>query len=178
MEPQKSGSKVNLNRLSHRFTKLEKKEAVALVEAGHSCKEVLSRYDISNGTLNKWRSDFSELAPPRKRKIYSPAYMRSVVRAVEQGMGISQAAIAFGVCNAGTVRRWIKKAKAENAELVSIEMKKEPQKKAVDKDLETLRQLLAESELRNKALETLIDVAEEQLKIDIRKKSGAKQSPK
>ena len=33
-----------------------------------------------------------------------------------------------------------------------------------------------EAELKIKALNTLIDVAEEQLKIDIRKKSGARQS--
>jgi hypothetical protein len=39
-----------------------------------------------------------------------------------------------------------------------------------------LQKALREAELKIKALNTLIDVAEEQLKIDIRKKSGAKQS--
>ena len=43
---------------------------------------------------------------------------------------------------------------------------------------EALQKALEESELKIKALNTLIDVAEEQLKIDIRKKSGAKQSSK
>ena len=46
---------------------------------------------------------------------------------------------------------------------------KEPEK-------ESLEKALKEAELKIKALNTLIDVAEEQLKIDIRKKSGAKQS--
>jgi transposase len=41
-----------------------------------------------------------------------------------------------------------------------------------------LQKALEEAELKIKALNTLIDVAEEQLKIDIRKKSGAKQSSK
>ena len=41
---------------------------------------------------------------------------------------------------------------------------------------EALQKALQEAELKIKALNTLIDVAEEQLKIDIRKKSGAKQS--
>jgi hypothetical protein len=41
-----------------------------------------------------------------------------------------------------------------------------------------LEQQLAEAQLKIRALETMIDIAEEQLKIDIRKKSGAKQSPK
>ena len=43
---------------------------------------------------------------------------------------------------------------------------------------EALQKALEEAELKIKALNTLIDVAEEQLKIDIRKKSGAKQSSK
>jgi len=41
---------------------------------------------------------------------------------------------------------------------------------------EALQKALEETELKIKALNTLIDVAEEQLKIDIRKKSGARQS--
>ena len=40
----------------------------------------------------------------------------------------------------------------------------------------TLQKALQQAELQIKALNTLIDVAEEQLKIDIRKKSGARQS--
>ena len=39
-----------------------------------------------------------------------------------------------------------------------------------------MKKALQEAELKIKALNTLIDVAEDQLKIDIRKKSGAKQS--
>jgi len=41
-----------------------------------------------------------------------------------------------------------------------------------------LEKALEEAELKIKALNTLIDLAEEQLNIDIRKKSGAKQSLK
>jgi transposase len=43
---------------------------------------------------------------------------------------------------------------------------------------EALQKALEEAELKLKALNILIDVAEEQLKIDIRKKSGARQSSK
>ena len=51
-------------------------------------------------------------------------------------------------------------------------------KKKVDTTSQTaaLQKALQEAELKIKALNTLIDVAEEQLKIDIRKKSGARQS--
>ncbi|HUH17585.1 hypothetical protein [Albibacterium sp.] len=45
-------------------------------------------------------------------------------------------------------------------------------------EVRALQKALAEAELKNKALETLIDVAEETLKINIRKKPGARQSSK
>ena len=44
-------------------------------------------------------------------------------------------------------------------------------------DAEALKKALEEAELKIKALNTLIDVAEEQFKIAIRKKPGAKQLP-
>jgi short-subunit dehydrogenase involved in D-alanine esterification of teichoic acids len=52
------------------------------------------------------------------------------------------------------------------------------QKKPTLKSSETaaLEKALLEAQLKIKALNTLIDVAEDQLKIDIRKKSGAKRS--
>jgi len=53
------------------------------------------------------------------------------------------------------------------------------QVKHTDSDeVKALKEALAFSELKNRALNTLIDVAEEQFKIDIRKKPGARQSPK
>lgn len=44
-----------------------------------------------------------------------------------------------------------------------------------DPEKAALQNALQQAELKIKALNTLIDVAEEQLKIAIRKKSGAKQ---
>jgi len=45
-------------------------------------------------------------------------------------------------------------------------------------EAEALKKALEEAQMKIKALNTLIDVAEDQLKIDIRKKSGARQSSK
>jgi hypothetical protein len=45
-----------------------------------------------------------------------------------------------------------------------------------DEEKKALRKALEEAELKIKALNTLIDVAEDQLKVQIRKKPGAKQS--
>jgi uncharacterized membrane-anchored protein len=53
---------------------------------------------------------------------------------------------------------------------------KERQKlEAVQKQLKQMEKHLEDAQMKNIALETMIDVAEEQLKISIRKKSGPKQ---
>ncbi len=49
---------------------------------------------------------------------------------------------------------------------------------SLKQQIKELQKRLALSELKVEALETMIDIAEEQLKLDIRKKSGAKQSKK
>jgi transposase len=57
-------------------------------------------------------------------------------------------------------------------------MPKNPTLKSENTEITALRKALEEANMKNRALNTLIDVAEEQLKIDIRKKSGARQSSK
>lgn len=59
-------------------------------------------------------------------------------------------------------------------------MKKKEKKKQenVAADTQSLEEQLAYAQLKIQALETLIDIAEEKLNVDIRKKSGARQSPK
>jgi predicted nucleic acid-binding Zn-ribbon protein len=71
----------------------------------------------------------------------------------------------------------------ENAELAVVndsEMKKKKPTKGNstdnNQDIKALQKALEDAQLKVAALNTLIDVAEEQLKINIRKKPGAKQS--
>jgi hypothetical protein len=82
-----------------------------------------------------------------------------------------------------TIYRWIAKfglSKPSDKEIaLQKAMKKEQAKTAKEKKLETeiavLKKELEHERLRTLALSTLIDVAEQNLKISIRKKSGAKQ---
>ena len=71
--------------------------------------------------------------------------------------------------------------KEENDDL-SLTKAEEVAKKTVDPsdnaELKALKKALEEANLKIRALDTMIDIAEEQLKIDIRKKSGARQSSK
>ncbi len=95
-------------------------------------------------------------------------------------MTIKEAQTAYNIKAEKLIRSWLTQFKAEKVELC---IAKEP---AMAKkfqpisttEAEALKKALEEAEMKIKALNTLIDVAEEQLKIDIRKKSGAKQSSK
>lgn len=50
-----------------------------------------------------------------------------------------------------------------------------PEEEALPSDVKQLQKELRKAKLHNKLLNAMIDIAEEQLKIDIRKKSGTKQ---
>ena len=95
-------------------------------------------------------------------------------------MSVSEAVIAFDISSRGLIHGWIDKFKAENTEISISNPIEMPKKKInpLEAENRALRQALFKANLKNKALDTLIDVAEEHLKIDIRKKHGAKQSPK
>lgn len=157
-----------------------KKEIVRSIENGLSRNEVREMYDIRSTTLMDWitlyRTDFSAHA---QRRRFKPSEKRSILRAYESGMSISEINIAFGLKH-GTVYGWIKKIEAEKCDISDQHSFHDMAKttKSEDEDIVRLKKELAESQLKVKALETLIDVAEEQLKIDIRKKSGAKRSSK
>jgi transposase len=130
-------------------------------------------------TLGKWILSRSSVI--QKRRSYSTAEKRSVVRAVSAGMTVREAVIAFNVPTSTMVRRWIKDFSLENTEISipnPIEMPKHPILESDNAEIKALRKALEEANMKNRALNTLIDIAEEQLKIEIRKKPGARQSPK
>ena len=95
-------------------------------------------------------------------------------------MSIKEAQTAYGVKNEKIIRNWLVQYKTEKVELciVTEPVMTKKIKPFSDAQAEALKKALEEAELKIKALNTLIDVAEEQLKIDIRKKSGARQSSK
>jgi hypothetical protein len=109
---------------------------------------------------------------------------RSIVRAIQEGrMTIFEARAAYKVNSTATITTWIKELKRENAELVAsntafMANQKPDQQSDADtkKALAEALKKLEEAELKVQALNTLIDVAEEQFKIAIRKKAGARQS--
>lgn len=72
--------------------------------------------------------------------------------------------------------QWINRYKPGIPITLPVMSEKERQKiEALQKQLKLLEKQLEDAQMKNVALETMIDVAEEQLKIKIRKKSGPKQ---
>lgn len=79
--------------------------------------------------------------------------------------------------------KWYKRqlAKEPNFDGITEIKESEPMAKSVaelEKEIKTLEVKLRQEQLKTELLETVIDLAEEQLNVDIRKKSGTKQSKK
>ena len=74
------------------------------------------------------------------------------------------------------IRSWMQLYEPEIALTLPVMTEKEKQKlDAAQKRVRELEKMLEDAQMKNIALETMIDIAEEELKIKIRKKSGSKQ---
>ena len=74
----------------------------------------------------------------------------------------------------------LKLASSSKLEVMEESLDKEDSLSGMDVEIQLreLKKRLREEELKNEMLETMIDLASEELNIDIRKKSGTKQSRK
>ena len=155
--------------------------AVSSVEAGLSRKIVCEQYAVALSTLDVWMRLYgSAQYHAHKRRTLGSQQKRNIVRAItEHRLNIKEAAIANGVSTAA-VHSWIRTINRENTELAVLNRSVMAQQLPAGppQDLKALEQQLQEAQLKIAALETMIEIAEKQYEIEIRKKSGAKQSPK
>lgn len=159
------------------------KQVVQEIEEGMPFQTALSNYGLKRGTLRDWMKQYGSLAYLQsRRKVTSPQMKRSICRAVQVGtMTITEASLAQHV-HTHTIKAWLLKYQEENTDLSAsnraiLKKKKSENKgsKEVSSEILALQEQLAYANLKVAALNTLIDVAEEQLKINIRKKPGTKQ---
>jgi len=151
------------------------------VENGLPRKEANRIYGLGKATLDSWMRDFGSLEYQQnlKRRNYTNLQKRTIVTAIEQGrLTVKEAKIVYNIKTEKIIRNWIFRHKLEKVEIHPINNPPMAKDELPEKDLEkeALQKALKEAELKITALNTLIDVAEEQLKIDIRKKPGAKRS--
>jgi hypothetical protein len=108
------------------------------------------------------------------------AFRRWLVREIASGrMTQKEALDRFDLGNNSpyqTLGNWIKTYESSLPVTLPVMSEKERQKlELLQKQVKELEKQLENAQMKNVALETMIDVAEEQLKIKIRKKSGPKQ---
>lgn len=114
-----------------------------------------------------------------QQKTISKAEKRWLVREIESGrmtIGEAKERIEFYSKDPDAlIRLWQKQFASEISFTLPLMTEKEKQKLATaHKRLKELEKQLEDAQFKNIALETMIDIAEEQLKIVIRKKSGPK----
>jgi hypothetical protein len=111
---------------------------------------------------------------------YEVPFRRWLIREIEEGrLTIPQAVKQFNfnpTSGYALIKCWHQKyAPGMVLSLPGMTEQEKQQLAALQKQLKTAEEQLAEARMRNIALNTLIDIAEEKLKISIRKKPGAKQ---
>ena len=114
---------------------------------------------------------------------YSHSFRQQVAMDYEKGyLSYLQVAEKYGLKGRDTVKEWVKTFR-KNGEICSSDsilatMTDQEKRDADAKDLriKELERLLEDERLRSLAYSTMIDVAEEELGVPIRKKSGPKQS--
>ena len=93
------------------------------------------------------------------------------------GVSLRELEGRYGIAR-GTIHRWVKASEAKAEEGKQEELADSrwqiAERSGVPAELRRLRKELEEERLRNELLNTMIDIAEEQMGIDIRKKRGAK----
>lgn len=109
---------------------------------------------------------------------YSPAVRHQVCEAVISGaMSVAEAAKCYDVRSVSLIYRWLRSLdQAHHTTVMAKEKSEDPE--ALKARIAALEKQLELEKLRTFALDTLIDVAEDQLKIQIRKKPDTKQSDK
>ncbi len=124
----------------------------------------------------------------KTRQRYADDFKRKVAREYLSGrFSYTVAAEVYGLANKGVVREFVKWYRRNNeldSKHTPIDMAKpKPVSTAtsaadLQKQISALEAALQLSNLKVEALETMIDIAESQLQIDIRKKSGSQRLKK
>jgi len=165
-----------------RFSKSTILQVVKEIENGSiSRKEACNRYGMAYVTLCDWINKYDSdtiLTPPRSS--FSPRQKRIIVKAIQEAkLSVKEANLRYKISGKDTVKRWLREAKAaDNSELVSSKLLPMKVKSQLPPVANNQDKELLEAKWKIQALETLIDIAEGQFKINIRKKPGAKQSSK
>jgi transposase-like protein len=176
MKKSKKSKKLKYDRTHLQFSREQKISIVGEIESGKlTRKEAREKYNIvGHGTLNSWLLQYSSNPEGMIGKLHKKADQRLAAYKIVTGEStVDKTALAMGVTR-GTVSGWVRKYKNDvhqnlppavaSNQFHQLSTSDKVQQKAFD-----------ELKLKIAGLEMMIDIAEKELKIDIRKKSGTKQ---
>lgn len=171
-------------KLFQRFDEAFCRQVVAEVEAGRRQRQVAQHYGLTPGRVNQWMKRFgSQHYAQARRRVISESARRQAVRAVlEERSSRQEVALQFGLRHTDTVQKWIRRYESEVASQAELEhnlrMDQTPSNiPPTDEQLTQLGHQLAKAQWQLRALETLIETAQTELGVDIRKKSGRSGAP-
>jgi transposase len=167
-----------LNKRGGHYDKLAIQKIVEAIEAGMRRSEICLIYGLSRSTIAGWMREYGSAAYKSAQKGHlNNAQKRSMIRAIREGrMTIQAAKLAYNMPSYDSILK-ILRQQQENTELTgNMESKANNLPQNEEEEKKALQKALEQAQLQIKALNTLIDVAEDQFKIPIRKKPGAKQS--
>lgn len=109
----------------------------------------------------------------------SPAIVRAVLNDVKNtNLTLTEIAKRHGVSSGALVSRWVTKYSSDfelMEKSLPLDLSSSPIGKSATEQEKSLHQALQEAQMKIICLETMIDIAEKELNVSIRKKSGTKQ---
>jgi transposase len=165
---------MEMKRKVKRYSKEMIHQIVQEVESGASRKGICEKYGIGLSTLEAWLPQYaSKEFLATTKPLFTDQQRRTIIRNVTEGrMTIEEAQVAYRIKGRDTIKKWIRESKRDNPDLGLNPSLMYPSSDVIQ---ERLQKAITECQLKILTLETLIDVAEQEFKIKIRKKSGAKQ---
>ena len=110
---------------------------------------------------------------------YSESLKREVIFQVQSGqISKEEARRRYGIKGSCTVLKWIRKFEGSDSHLQNLMDYNNSDKKELIKRIKELERKLEDEQIRSFGYSKMIDIAEEQLKVSIRKKPDTKQSQK
>lgn len=159
------------------YSESEKLKIIEAIDSGSmSVKEAQKQYGIHQiATVQGWLKQYSEkYRTESMRVVYTLAQKRTIVREIESGYLHLHIASAKYRVSERTLKKWLKSYSCG----FYIQIKQDEMKngKNESKQLpESHKKEIDELKLKIAGLDVLIDIAEQEFNIEIRKKSGTKQ---
>ena len=116
----------------------------------------------------------------KKRRIFNESFRRARVKEYESGqLSVLEISRLYGI-NPQTVYLWIYKYSVYNKKSLKIVEEKDSgtrRVKQLQERIKELEQIIGEKQIRIDYLEKMIEIAQEELEIDIKKNYGTPHSP-